>query len=158
MKKINDEIKQIIKLMQGDVHESTLSELQLYLRGLLDIKLSEFLRKMAEKVSSEPITNDQEQYKNVELDEQIADKAKPLTYLELDAGGWWCGDTSEACRLAFVANGVQTEADHWGKSSRIRCAYKLPYHVFILRAHVPIDVSTLKQIHRIGGNFYWGEK
>lgn len=158
MKKINDEIKQIIKLMQGDVHEGALSELQIYLRGLLDIKLSRFLRKTAEEACLEPITNDQEQYKNVKPGEQIADQDKPLTTEELLAGGWWCGDTSEACRLAFVANGVQTEAENWNDSALVHCAYKLQSDFHVYRAHMAIDVSTLKQIYRIGGNFYWSEK
>lgn len=138
MKEINDEIYLTISMMQSDLYEDMLDELRNHIVCLLEIKRNVLQRHLDEYPHAEP--------------------AKPLTYLELDAGGWWCGDVSEACRLAFIANGVHTEAEHWEYNPRIRCAYKLKSNVLILRAHIPIDVSTLKQIYRIGGNFYWSEK
>lgn len=182
MKELNDEIYLTISMMQSDLYEDMLDELRNHIVCLLEFKRNELQKRIVECSHAEhkPSTGLPESktptpkeswwagYRvgkglpaNTPRQDAInahAEPAKPLTYLELDAGGWWCGEVSEACRLAFIANGVHTEAEHWEKNPRIRCAYKLASNVLILRAHIPIDVSALKQIHRIGGNFYWSEK
>lgn len=137
MKEIHDEINLTLNLIQQDIYEGSLNELQHHLVCLLEIKRNEIQKR---------------------LDGCSQAETKPLTTKELLAGGWWCGDVSEECRLAFVANGSHTVEEDWEKTSRIRCAYRLVNDEGILRAHIPIDVSTLKQIYRIGSDFYWSER
>ena len=57
-----------------------------------------------------------------------------LTAEELKAGWWWCADDSEECRLVLASKGVS--------------------EAVIFRSYLRME--GLKQIHRIGNNFYWG--
>ena len=77
-----------------------------------------------------------------------------LTADELMAGGWWCEDVSEECRLALVGNGVNTDEDYWGDSRRDRCAHKSGSSLSVIRTSIRGD--EIREIHRIGNNFYWG--
>ena len=79
-----------------------------------------------------------------------------LTADELKAGGWWCADVSEECRLALIVNGASVTSYRWIGSENVQCAYKPDSESNVLRAHQPVDLDILKQIHRIGNNFYWG--
>lgn len=106
----------------------------------------------------EPVTHDQAPYKSVKLDGQIADEAKPLTTEELKAGGWWCADVSEECRLSLIDNGVGVASYCWNSYEHAQVAYKLGSESNVVRAHVPIVLDNLKQIKRVGNEFYWGEK
>ena len=86
----------------------------------------------------------------------------PLTTDELEAGGWWCADVSEDCRLAFVCSGIGVASYNWDDNARAQCAYKPDSESNVLRSLSPVDLDYLddldirKQIHRIGSEFYWG--
>lgn len=79
-----------------------------------------------------------------------------LTAEELNAGGWWCADVSEECRLAFADSGTGVTSNSWNDYARVQCAYKPDSESNVMLAHLPVDLDILKQIHRIGNNFYWG--
>ena len=166
MKEINEEIKLTLNLMQTDIDEGAHSELQCHLSCLLEIKRNEFQQRLVERSWFEPadgigsvVSFDQAPYKSVKLDGQIADDAKLLTVDELIAGVWWCADTSEECRLAFVSMGVSVAMRSWENSPAIvNYAYKLFDSRDVILAFLAIDLRNLKQIHRIGNEFYWGEK
>lgn len=58
-----------------------------------------------------------------------------LTAEELKAGWWWCADVSEDCRSVLLAKGVS--------------------EAVVFRSYLRME--GLKQIHRIGNEFYWSE-
>lgn len=89
--------------------------------------------------------------------DKLQSEPKPLTADELKAGGWRCLDTSEACRLALESLGFKFFAQIWDNefdscgvddcaAGTIRRWFKIP----------AASVLKLKQIHRVGNNFYWG--
>lgn len=88
-----------------------------------------------------------------ELAEQNADEAKPLTTEELLAGGWWCDEVSEACRLVFESKGVRAWYRPWDKENYIGHCYI--DDDIIMRSSKPVPDNELLQIHRIGNEFYW---
>ena len=57
-----------------------------------------------------------------------------LTAEELKAGWWWCADVNEDCRSVLLAKGVS--------------------EAVVFRSYLRME--GLKQIHRIGNEFYWG--
>lgn len=105
----------------------------------------------------EPVTHDQAPYKSVKLEGQIADEAKPLTAEDLKAGGWWCADVSKECADAFKSKGLRVlNSDKWtGDGEHSGCAMD-DCGSGVTRCF--FDFIGLKQIHRIGNEFYWGEK
>ena len=81
----------------------------------------------------------------------------PLTAKELKAGGWWCDDVSEECRSVFASKGVYARNDDWSnkEGSQYKCCY-LSWGV-VVRSYLRMEgLKQLKQIHRIGSEFYWG--
>ena len=88
---------------------------------------------------------------------QLADDSKPLTTEELKAGGWWCADVSEECRLAIIDNGVDVVTIDWDDNECAQCVYKRDYFSCVARAIRPVELGTLKQINRNGNGFYWVE-
>lgn len=138
MNELNDEIKLTINLMQTDIDDGTHGELQSHLYSLLEIKRNELQQRLVERSWLDPV--------------------KPLTPEELKAGGWWCADVSEECRLAFIGTGVDVGSRSWDDDARVQCAYKSGSKSNAMRAHVPVVLDNLKQIHRIGIEFYWGDK
>ena len=161
MNELNEEIKLTLNLMQTDIDYEAHSELQCHLACLLEIKRNELQQRLVERSRLDHadgmgsvITRDQEPYKSVKLDGQIADEAKPLTADELKAGGWWCADVSEACRLAFVEKGLDPWSKPWsGETEFARCYLA---GTIVLRSTVV--AAGLKQIHRIGNEFFWSQK
>lgn len=133
MKELNDEIHLTISMMQSesDIYEGTLNELQHHLACLLEMKRNE-IQKCLDKTN------------------------KPLTVEELKAGGWWCGDVSEGCQMVLVEKGFKTQSPHWSsKDGYTRCYLLGDY---IIREVGQLGAAQLKQIHRIGNEFYWGEE
>lgn len=86
--------------------------------------------------------------------DKLRSEPKPLTADELKAGGWWCADTSEECRLTFYEKGLGARSTGWSTYTGYRYCY-LSGSV-IMRSSIRPSKSSLKQIHRIGGDFYWG--
>ena len=78
----------------------------------------------------------------------------PLTAEELKAGGWRCSDISEECRLTFYEKGLGARSTGWSTDTGYRYCY-LSGSV-IVRSSMQPSESSLKQIRRIGGDFYWG--
>lgn len=143
MNELNEEIKLTLNIMQTDIDDAAHNELQGHLYSLLEIKRNELQQRLVERSWSEPVTHDE---------------AKPLTTEEIMAGGWWCADVSEECRLAFTDSGVGVACNRWDENANVQCAYKSNSEKNVLLAHVAVDLDTLKQIHRVGNYFYWSEK
>ena len=158
MEELNEEIKLTLNLMQTDIDDGAHDELQGHLYSLLEMKRNELQQRFVERSWFEPVTHDQAPYKSVKLDGQIADEDKPLTADELKAGGWWCADVSEECRLVIADSGIGVTGYSWDDNARVQCAYKLDSESNVLRAHHSVDLDILKQIHRIGNEFYWSQK
>ena len=163
MKELNEEIKLTLNLMQTDIDDGAHGELQSHLSYLLEIKRDELQQRLVERSWLEPadgmgsvVKFDQAPYKSVKLDGQVTDGAKPLTADELSVGDWWCADVSEECRLALVDKGVYVVSPCWSEDKRAKYAYKSGYGLSVIRTSLQVD--ELKQIHRIGNEFYWGEK
>ena len=163
MNEINEEIKLTLNLMQTDIDDGAHGELQSHLYSLLEMKRNELQQRLVERSWFEPadgmgsvVKFDPAPYKSVKIDGHIADEAKQLTAEELKAGGWWCADVSEECRLALIDNGASVTSYRWIGNANVQCAYKPDSESNVLRAHVPVVLDNLKQIHRIGNEFYWG--
>lgn len=147
MNEINDEIKQTLNLMQTDITEGARDELQCHIVCLLDIKRKELLRRLTKHSRSETVTHDQAPHKSVKLDGQ-------LTADELRAGGWWCAETSEDTLKAFSLFGLKDgEYTPWDGSF---------YGCFLFENGSNLvdrgfrhHTEGLKEIHRIGSEFYW---
>lgn len=164
MKEINDEIKLTLNLMQTDIGDGAHDELQSHLYSLLEIKRNELQQRLVERSwidhsdgMGSVVKFDQAPYKSVKLEGQVADEAKPLTAEELKAGGWWCADTSEDAIKAFLSLGFKDEGNVPWDGSYYGCFIYESGCKLIDRGGVHHTVA-LKQIHRIGNEFYWGEK
>ena len=145
MDELNEEIKLTIHTMQTDIDDGAHGELQSHLYSLLEMKRNELQQRLVERSWSESALGD--------------DKAIPLlTTEELEAGGWWCDDISEECRVAFVSAGVSVAKSSWGDGNFAGYAYKLCDSEYVRRAFHDVDPERFYQIHRIGNEFYWGEK
>ena len=143
MNELNEEIKLTLNIMQGDIDGGAHNELQSHLYSLLEIKRNELQQRLIERSWLEPVTHDQ---------------AKPLTAEELKAGGWWCKDVSEECRLVFAEKGILARSVDWLARDGVKYCYMSGS--IIVRSFMEPYESTLtpKQIHRIGNEFYWSEK
>lgn len=160
MKEINEEIKLTINLIQSDICAGLSDEMQKHLNGLLEIKRNELHQRLVERSwldhadgMGSVVKFDQAPYKSVKLEGQISDGAKPLTAEELKAGGWRCGDVSEECRLVFASKGVYARNDDWSNEEKYKCCYISRAVVF--RSYSRME--GLKQIHRVGNEFYWSD-
>lgn len=157
MNELNEEIKLTINTMQCDIDDGAHGELQSHLYSLLEIKRNELQQRLVERSWLEPVKHDQAPYKSVNLGGQVFDEAKPLmTTEELKAGGWWCEDVSEECRLAFYEKGLGARSIGWSTDAGYKYCY-LSGSV-IVRSSIQQYESLLKQIRRIGNDFYWSEK
>ena len=90
----------------------------------------------------------------VELYSQIPDETKQLSSADLKLGGWWCADTSEDSLKAFILMGLRdAEYSPWDGSFYGCFLYEIGSNLLYrgFRHHT----EGLKQIHRIGGEFYW---
>lgn len=132
MNEINEEINQTINAMQRDIDDGAYNELQNHLQKLLEIKRNELQRR-------------------------LTDTKKTLTAEELKAGGWWCADVSEECRQAFLSLGFKTESKTWGGSYYDGCFIYKAGSNLVDRGYKDYTFS-LKQIRRIGNDFYWSEE
>ena len=154
MNELNEEIKLTLNLMQTDIDDGAHGELQSHLYSLLEIKRNELQQRLVDRSWLEPVTHDQSPYKSVKLDGQITDEAKPLTAEELIAGGWWCADVSEECANAFKCNGLRVFNSHaWDGDGKKWISCRLSDSGNVTRGVSPL--VGLKQIHRIGNEFYW---
>ena len=121
--------------MQTDVSEGAHSELQFHLYSLLEIKRNRLQRNNSDVF-------------------EVASESKQLTADELRAGGWWCADTSEDALKAFILSGlINKENTHWDGSFYGCFLYEIGSNLIDrgFRHHT----EGLKQIHRIGNEFYW---
>ena len=139
MKEINDEIKLTLNLMQADIDDGAHGELQSHLYSLLEMKRNELQKRLVERAWSEPTLG--------------IDKAKPLTSDELMAGGWWIDEAgSQSLLELFRVYGVITGV-------AIGCFDVSVCDTCLISSRdYGRDLSGFKQIHRIGNEFYWGEK
>lgn len=131
MKELNDEIHLTISMMQGDIYEGALNELQHHLVCLLEIKRNKIQKRLGETT-------------------------KPLAAEELKAGGWWCDDVGEECQMVLTEKGFKTQSPHWSSEDGYARCYLLG--AYIIREVGQHGAAQLKQIHRIGNEFYWSEK
>lgn len=172
LSKLGEEVKLTLNLMQQDIDDGAHDELRMHLREVLLLKrevLQQDDEEYAEDVpmhsvvmtlSSLAPARESEQ---IEVGEEMfcpqrkCSEEVPLTSDELKAGGWWCGDVSEECRLDLAGAGVKSMADNWNDNAGARCAYKRYYGSYVDRSRMAVESDTLKQIHRVGNEFYWGE-
>ena len=143
MNELNEEIKLTLNLMQGDIDGGAHNELQWHLYSLLEIKRNELQQRLVERSWSEPVTHDHAPHKSVKLDGKIADESKPLTAEELKAGGWWCARSggNRGCLR-------RKKIDYVERFSVDGC------YVF----YAANCTGDVKEIHRVGNDFYWSEK
>ncbi|NLY14620.1 MAG: hypothetical protein GXZ10_13515 [Gammaproteobacteria bacterium] len=144
MNEINDEVKLTLNLMQTDIDDGAHGELQNHLYSLLEMKRNELQQRLVERSWLGPALG--------------VDKAKPLTSDELMAGGWWCADTSEACRLALESFGFKFFSCIWDSEFEACFADNLKYAIGRGPEIHATSKLKLKQIYRDGNEFYWGEK
>jgi len=85
--------------------------------------------------------------------DKLQSEPKPLTADELKAGGWWCEDVSEECRLMFAEKGLETRYVDWSTAAGHKYCYLAG--AVIARSSMQPCGSSIKQIHRIGNEFYW---
>ena len=86
--------------------------------------------------------------------DKLQSEPKPLTADELKAGGWWCADASKECANALKSKGLRVFNSSEWKDGSEWCVCSLDSDGDVTRA--PFAFSRLKQIHRIGNDFYWG--
>lgn len=80
---------------------------------------------------------------------------KPLTADDLMAGGWWCKDTGEDALKAFLLAGLKDkEYEPWDGSFYACFLNEIGSN--LLNRGFSHHTEELKEIHRIGNNFYWG--
>lgn len=157
MNELNEEIKLTINTMQCDIDDGAHSELQSHLCSLLEIKRNELQQRLVERTWAEPVMYGQSPYKSAKLDMQIVGEAMlPLTSEELKAGGWWCGDTSEECQRALSIHNLEFQAPRWDGKYHFCFMRSGPVYRGLASELVRVS-SELKQIKRIGIEFYWGE-
>ena len=163
MNELNDEIKLTLNLMQTDIDDGAHDELQYHLACMLEIKRNEMQQRLVERSWSDHadgmgsvVKFDQAPYKSVKLDWQIADEANPLTIEEIKAGGWWCKDISSDCANALESKGLRVfNPSEWGDNSDWgHCGM---FDDVVTRKFFFDDVG-LKQINRIGNEFFWSQK
>lgn len=141
MNEINEEIKLTLNLMQTDIDDAAHGELQGHLYSLLEMKRNELQKRLTERSWSDPVTHDE---------------AKPLTTADLLLGGWWCADTSNDALEAFLSLGLKTEGDVPWNGSFYGCfLHELGSN--LLDRGFRHHTDDLKQIERIGNEFYWSE-
>lgn len=141
MKELNEEIKLTINLMQGDIDDGAHDELQGHLYSLLEMKRNELQQRLTELSWSESVKHDE---------------AKPLTTADLLLGGWWCADTSNDALEAFLSLDLKTEVDVPWNGSFYGCfLYEIGSN--LLCRGFKHHTEWLKQIHRIGNDFYWSK-
>lgn len=142
MNEINEEIKLTLNMMQGDVDEGAHSELQSHLYSLLEMKRNELQQRLSGRSWVEP---------------DLVELAKPLSTEDLMDGGWWCADTSGDALEAFILYGLENYDDTPWDGSYYACfLFKSGFN--LLDRGSEKHTSELKEIHRIGIDFYWGEK
>lgn len=129
MNEINEEIKLTLNLMQGDIDDGAHGEMQKHLMSLLEIKRNELQQRLVERSWFEPADG--------------IGKAKPLTTEELEAGGWWC-DRSGGNRGCLRRKNIDY----------VECLGIDDYYVF----YAANCTGDVKEIRRIGNDFYWSEK
>lgn len=150
MKDLNDEIKLTLNLMQTDIDDGAHSVLQSHLYSLLEIKRAELQKGLGER----SWVDDQSPYKSG----PIIGRAEPLTTEELKAGGWWCSDVSKDCAEAFKSKGLRAfHSSEWGSNVTWDGCTMDVCGSGVIRRFFGCSEGN-KQIHRIGIEFYWGEK
>lgn len=152
MNELNDEIKLTLNLMQSDIDDGAHGALQGHLYILLEIKRNELHQRLVERSWAKPVTHDQEPIKRG----QLADRAEPLAAEELKAGGWWLAETGDGALKAFLSLGFKTEGDIPWDGSYYACFIFESGSDLIDRGNEQ-HTFGLKQIHRVGNEFYWGD-
>ena len=85
----------------------------------------------------------------IDVDDKVA-----LTFDELKAGGWWMANPNQQDGDSLRLKGLKVHnRSNWDKGSW-RCCLFCAGKKEITRSDT--DVSEMKQIHRIGNEFYWG--
>lgn len=154
MKDLNDEIKLTLNLMQTDIDDGAHSELQSHLYSLLKMKRNEIQQRLVERPWVEPATHNQTPHKSG----PIIGRATPLSIEELKAGGWWCADVSKECAEAFKSKGLRAfHSSEWGCNVTWDGCTMDVCGSGVIRRFFGCSEGN-KQIHRIGIEFYWGEK
>lgn len=172
LSKLREEVKLTLNLMQQDIDDDAHSELRMHLREVLLLKrevLQQDDEEYAEDVPMHSVVMTLDSLAIALENEQIEvgetmffpkrkrSEEVPLTSDELKAGGWWCADTSEDALKAFILYGLETDDDLPWDGSFYGCFIYEGGRNLLDRGYEH-HTSALKQIHRIGNEFYWCEK
>lgn len=165
MNVLHEEIRQTMLALNQENAHPVVEELRCHLANLFDMVRDELKRRLNERPWSEPSIGIAKQleapYKSVKIDGHITDEAKPLTAEELKSGGWWCGDISANSEKAFKHHGFGVIRSGWGGDQSHTgdcCILSNRAENVIARVWFKSGIDDLKQIHRIGNEFYWSEK
>lgn len=160
MQKLNTAIEQALVWMRGDICDCAHNALEDHLVSLLSDK-----RERACEAFGSNVGDDSGQMEivqqwvskavvMVDVDEAIK-KSASLTAEELRAGGWWCADITELCRVQLAVHGVDVPPQSWSNGSCWDCCFLLGPG-FVADRGPEKSKSGLRQIHRVGSEFYWG--
>ncbi|MDM1697136.1 hypothetical protein HX099_10775 [Thiopseudomonas alkaliphila] len=79
----------------------------------------------------------------------------PLTTGEVKAGGWWCAEAGKEVEQELARRNVIIISKKWRQKTHIYGCMSV--HPRIASQFVePEWAARLRQIHRIGSEFYWG--
>ena len=174
LSKLREEVKLTLNLMQQDIDDCAHSELQMHLRGLLLLKrevLQQAGEEYAEDVPMHSVVMTLSSLAPARESEQIEvgealfrtqfepkrSEEIALTAEELKAGGWWCADTGDGSLKAFLSLGFKTEGNIPWDGFYYAC-FLYTHGSNLLDRGSEDHTDGLKQIHRIGNEFYWCEK
>lgn len=83
----------------------------------------------------------------------------PLTIDELSAGEWWTKDLSDESYSAFAAAGIVPHDDRETWADGYYDCFSMDYEGFlVLWKESARPERAVKEIHRIGSNFYWSKQ
>lgn len=89
--------------------------------------------------------------------DKLNGEPKPLSSEELKGGGWRCAEAGKEIETQLNARGLFIISKNWRQKKYIRgCMSSVPGFAVQFSEACAVDLDHLKQIHRIGNNFYWG--
>ena len=154
MTKLTQEIHNTIDKLTCDISEEAAEELKWHLHELLEMKRNR-LKTESDDTPGEKESDIGERWAHaLSLAIQHWNK-KPLTKECLIGGGWFMRSATEEDRDALKSLGLPVSLSAWGSSRDDACCAVLRGVVVVGSIEkLPMIGENLKEIFRIGGNFY----